>query len=104
MESCSLISFRIVALLYNDTLMAASCSSVFIAMLGGSYTNFLYGATDLLSSPVAGCRCVGLGVAYTVDVLLTGFDATVSGGAVAHFGEVMSRLRGCSNQDGLSFF
>ena len=51
---------------------------------------------------MSGRRCVCLGVSYTFDVLLTGFDATVAGGDVSRIGVGMIRSRGCRKKDGLS--
>ena len=62
----------------------------------------MWGSGALFSSPVVGRRCVGLGVACTFDVLLTGYGATLVDGAVAHVGVVMIHLRGCSEQGGPS--
>ena len=79
--------------------MAVSCYYFLIGMFYRSQPSILCGAGALFSSPVFSHRCVGLGVAFRFDVLLTRYDITVVDRAVSHVGVGMSRSRGCSKQD-----
>ena len=56
----------------------------------------------MFPSPVVSSLCVGLGVTCTFNIFLTGYNVTVVDGGVSHVGVGMSRLIGCSKQDGPS--
>ena len=82
--------------------MAASCSPYSLQCLVGQIPPFYDVLGDFFLSPVVGRRCFGLFVACTFDVFLTGYNATVADGSIAHFGLGMACSRFCREQDKLS--
>ena len=56
----------------------------------------------MFSSNVVKHFCVGLDVAFTCNLFLTVYNATVVDGAVAHAGLGIKVSRGCIDRDGQS--